>query len=183
MAFSPGGSVEYSLGANTPGAVHRWRTANHRIRNARARRPQLNRRVVRLPADQQQKGLRGGNSSRGGRRSLRPGFEALAVIHHTAAALRLPARLRLAELRVTVLRSGAERRTRSFPQVRARGSRAAWPTSVWRWERVAGDPCWPQPNPRLQLAGATRAGLRPGLFTDGDQGNVEFGSRGHFACS
>ena len=84
---------------------------------------------------------------------------------------------------MTALRSGAERRNCSFPQVRARGSMTAWPTSVWRWERVAGDGGWPQPNQRLQLAGAQHPGLRPALSTRGRQRTVEFGMRGHYARS
>ena len=118
-----------------------------------------------------------------GGRALRPGFEALAALHHTAAALQVPAGLRFSRLRVTSLRSGAERRNRSFPQVRARGSMAAWPTSAWRWERVTGDGCWPQPNQRLQVTGARRPGLRPVRSAGGGQRTIEFGMRGHSARS
>ena len=109
-----------------PGAVRRWRTVDHRIRNVRAFRPQLNREALGCRRPSCQTDREGGNNSLRSVRALRPGLEALAALHHTAAALRVQARLRSTGLWVTVLRSDAERRNRSFPQARARGSMPAW---------------------------------------------------------
>ena len=72
-------------------------------------------------------------------RALRPGLDARAAFHHTTAALQLQKRLRFAAFRVTVFRSGAERRNGGLPQVRAAGSVAAWWVSKRRLARMLTD--------------------------------------------
>ena len=112
---------------------------DRRIRKARAARPQLNREALGCRRTSSKRECESGNDSLSDGRALRPGVRAYAAFHHTAAALREHKALRLAGLRVTVLRSGAERRNRSFPQVQAGGSLPPERVSRRQWERAAVD--------------------------------------------